>query len=460
MAGLSSARKAAYDALEAARERGAYVRELIDADGDSNPAARLAPKDRAFALRLAVGVVSTYGTLDELIDRYASKPSRVDPDVRDALRLAAYEMCFLGKSPHVAVSQGVELVKTRAKSAAGFANAVLRRAGEAAGAFMAESDAHRFGMPEWLLGRVAADIGPERAASFGEAGLQQAPTYLANVPQWISDGRAAEAFAEAGVEASRCGAVPGAWLAADPAAAARSSLVRDDQAVVCDYGAQAVAFLAAPQPGDRVLEVGSGRGTKTILLAGHAHRQRGGARIWALDVHPFKARIAQERLERARVSGVEQVTGDARALGRPDGVPGLPPAFERVLVDAPCSGTGTLRRHPEITWALTPEEVASCAALQLDMLRAASARVAPGGTLVYATCSVLREEDEDVVAAFLGGPGGEAFEPVLPADAVPAGDVDAVDEMSDRATPEGFMRMFPAPGSCDGHFAAVLRRRA
>ena len=455
MAGLSNARKAAFAALVAARERDAYVRELMNSPSAPVLVGRLSAEDRAFALRLALGVTATRGTLDELIDRFASKPAKVDPDVRDALRLAVYEMAFLGKSPHVAVSQGVELVKSRAKSAAGFANAVLRRAGEAVPAFMAESGAHRFGLPAWLFDRVGVELGAERAEAFGRAGLEQAPTYVANVPQWISDKRAPEAFLEAGMRVRACGAVPGAWQALDPAAAATCRLVAQDQALVSDYAAQAVALLAAPEPGDRVLEVGSGRGTKTILLAGHAHRRQGAARIWALDVHAFKAGLAAERLERARVSGVTQVTGDARDLA---GQAGLPAAFEHVLVDAPCSGTGTLRRHPEIAWSLTEADVASCASLQLDILRSVAPRVARGGLLTYATCSVLRAENEDVVAAFLASPEGAGFERVLPADVVCASDQALVDEMSDRTTPEGFLHTYPAPMACDGHFAACLRK--
>lgn len=455
MAGLSPSRKAAFNALCVARERSAYVRELMNSANAPQSYARLSPEDRAFALRLALGVTATSGTLDEAIDRFVARPERLDAAVRDALRLAAYELLFLGKSPHVAVSQGVELVKSCAKSAAGLANAVLRRVAENAAAFMAQSDAHRYGLPAWLLDRVAADLGAETARDFGASCLEAAPVYVANVPMWISDKRAPGAFLDAGMPVRSCGSVPGAWRALDPAQVATCTLVEQCQAVVSDYGAQAVACLAAPEPADRVLEVGSGRGTKTILLAGHAHRAQGAARIWALDVHAFKARVAAERLEKARVAGVVQVTGDACDLGA---AAGLPPRFEHVLVDAPCSGTGTLRRHPEITWSLTPADVEACADLQLRMLRSVASRVADGGLLTYATCSVLRTENEDVVAAFLASPEGSGFRLELPADLVDPSDVALVDEMSQRTTPQGFFRTAPAPAACDGHFCASLRR--
>ncbi len=456
MAGVSAARMAAYRTLSIARERNAYVRELVNSGAAQEVLGHLKAEDRAFARVLALGVCATCGTLDEALDRFIAKPSKVAPGVRDALRISAYELLFLGKPAHVVVSQGVELVRSRAKSAAGLANAVLRRVAENAEAFMAESQAHRCGIPAWLYERLVAELGQERADEFALACLEPAPVFVANVPMWVSDRKAADAFAAAGLAVQACEGVPGAWRALDAAKVPACALVEQSQAVVADFAAQAVAFLAAPEPGDRVLEVGSGRGTKTILMAGHAHRAQGAARIWALDTHAFKGQLAAKRLEAARVAGVQQVTGDACKL---DEVAGLPAQFDHILVDAPCSGTGTLRRHPEITWSLTPEGVTSCAALQLSMLKSVAPRVAAGGQLTYATCSVLREEDEAVVEAFLASPEGADFEVVPVADVPDARNQEAVDVMAGLSTPQGFLRTYPKQACCDGHFCAVLRKR-
>ncbi len=456
MAGVSAARMAAYRTLSIARERDAYVRELVNSASAQEVLGHLKAEDRAFARVLALGVCATSGTLDEALDRFIAKPSKVAPGVRDALRISAYELLFLGKPAHVVVSQGVELVRSRAKSAAGLANAVLRRVAENAQAFMAESQAHRCGIPAWLYERLVAELGQERADEFALACLEPAPVFVANVPMWVSDRKAADAFAAAGLLVEPCEGVPGAWRALEPAKVPACGLVEQSQAVVADFAAQAVAFLAAPEPGDRVLEVGSGRGTKTILMAGHAHRAQGAARIWALDTHAFKGQLAAKRLEAARVVGVQQVTGDACKL---DEAAGLPAQFDHVLVDAPCSGTGTLRRHPEITWSVSPESVTSCAALQLAMLRSVGPRVAAGGQLTYATCSVLREEDEAVVEAFLASPEGADFEAVPVADVPDARNQEAVDLMAGLSTSQGFLRTYPKQGCCDGHFCAVLRRR-
>ncbi len=454
---LSESRRAALRTLAVARERKAYVRELLNSRAGVEGRSGLSERDAAFAERLALGVAATYGTLDEAIDRHVRRPQVLDPEVRDALRISAFELLFLGKEPRVAVSQGVELVRSQAKSASGLANAVLRRVAEEADAFMAESRAHRYGLPRWLCDRVTDDLGDAALDEFGRAGLTQAPTYLASVPQWIPDEEAVQAFADNGVAVCAAGSVPGAWRASSPRLAVTCPLVtgEDVRSIVTDYGAQVVAYLAAPAPGERMLEVGSGRGTKTILMAGHTHRRGGAARTWALDVHEGRSQVAARRLERARVEGVEQVMGDARDL---DSVPGLPAAFERILLDAPCSGTGTLRRHPEITWSLTPEGVDELARSQARMLASCAERLSPGGVITYATCSVLCEEDEDVVDAFLDSELGSRFEVVPPRDL--ADDADAREELDEHTSPDGYLRTLVRENGCDGHFCACLRRRA
>lgn len=459
MTKLSASRRAALSTLLVARERSAYVRDLLNSKAGQQGLEGLSDEDRAFATRLALGVASTWGTLDEVIDRFVTRPESLQPDVREALRIATFELLFLRKSPHAAVSQGVELVKTRAKSAAGLANAVLRRVSESAEEFMAESDAHRFGLPAWLFERFVQDVGAQHAADLGAAGLDQAPTYIATVPMWVTDRRADQLLAMAGIVARPAGAVPGSWRAQDARVVASSELLTGEEAqiVVADYGAQLVACLASPEPGERVLEVGSGRGTKSVLMAGHAHRRGGVARIWALDLHESKAAPAAERLRRARVEGVTQVTGDARRLGA---IAGLPPHFDRILVDAPCSGTGTLRRHPEIAWSLEPRDVTSCARTQLDMLVSCGERLASGGVMTYATCSVLAEENEGVVEAFLANEVGAQFEVVPVADmAAATGIVELVDEVGELSGSQGYLRTYPRPDGCDGHFCACLRKR-
>ena len=233
-----------------------------------------------------------------------------------------------------------------------------------------------------------------------------------------------------------------------------------------------------------VLELGSGRGTKTYVIEALLRQLGDGApcadglRHVAVDLYEGKARLNRERLERAGLSaGVACVAADAADLlgeaGRavPLGSDTLAGrcarGFDTVLLDAPCSGTGTMRRHPEIPWRLEPADVdpalpSSLPALQRALFGEAARCVAPGGTLIYATCSVLREENEDVLEEFLASSCGACFD-VLPfSDALAqTGADDALAAWARaRQTPSGFLRTHPAPGSCDGHFAAALVKRA
>ncbi len=455
MAKLAPARAAALHTLEVARERKAYVRELLASAAGEKGREGLSERDAAFAERLAIGVTATIGTLDEAIDSYVNKPQALDPSVRDALRISAYELLFLGKEPHAAVSQGVELVKTRAKSAAGLANAVLRRVGESRDGFMRASKAHKYGLPPWLCDRIADELGARALDCFGKAGLSQAPAYLASIPMTLPDDQAQEAFQAAGVSVKAACGAPGSWRAGSASHAVTCSLVTGDpiRAVVTDLGAQVVACIASPEPGERMLEVGSGRGTKSILMEGHAFRRGGFADIWALDVHEGRSDVAANRLARAHAQGVTQVMGDARNL---EAVQGLPAEFDRILIDAPCSGTGTLRRHPEIAWSLTPEDVDALAATQRAMLASCAGRLKVGGYLTYATCSVLCEENEDVVESFLDSGQGRDFGVVTPGRA--ARNTALAADIMDHTSPDGYLRTLVREDGCDGHFCAVLKR--
>ena len=407
----SPSRLLAREILAEARVRGAYVRELVDARRGRDGVSR---EDFDFAQVLVFGVTMCAGTLDELIDRNLSSPLDVRARLRDCLRVSAYELAFLRKPEHVAVDQGVELAKAVEPRAAGLANAVLRKMAVDARAFPwgdPESDpaafARSFGVPEWLASRLVADVGREKAASMLSACLAPAPTYLADNP-----------FA------------PGEPFPADLSSQQTASLL--------------------PLSGE-VLEVGSGRGTKTLLLEGRSLRERGScARVHAVDVHEYKRGLLEERMARFGVEGVSAYAGDARDL---DSIEGLPERFDAAFVDAPCSGTGTLRRHPEIRWRLSAADVEELSLLQGELLASAASRVKAGGTLVYATCSVLPAENQGVVEGFLAGEAGEGFA------AVPVRREELLEgEPESALTPEGWFSSLPSDGGPDGHFAARLRR--
>lgn len=483
MSGVSPARKAALAVLLRARERNAYVRELL---GTAPALQRLDARDRALATRLALGATAAEGVLDELLDRYLAKPGKVSARVRAALRIAAFELLYLDTPDAAAVSQGVELVRSQARSAAGLANAVLRRAAAGRDAFLAAEDvdpAERAlaarvrgaGLPRWLV-RDAALSDEKGCASLCACALEPAPVYVQANP-YRADAAAFEAeTADANLDLSRT-ALPGCYAVGAPAALARAALMRRCDAAVSDFAAQMVA-AAAVRAGS-LLEVGSGRGTKTYVITALAKRLglTGQRAHVAVDLHPRKAELNAERLRAAGMPPAACVAADGRALcaaadvALPDG-PSLAArcaeGFDAVLVDAPCSGTGTMRRHPEIPWRLAladvdPANPAGLPALQAALLAEAARCVRPGGTLLYATCSVLRAEDEDAVAAFLSTGEGRGFS-VRPFSKAPSfahpSFADARAWARAHETPEGYLRTAPSSGGPDGHFCAQLVRSA
>lgn len=436
---LSSARRAALSALVAADREGSYVRDAL---GGLPLARQLDPRDRGLAMRLALGATAAQGTLDEALDRYLAKPRKVAPRVRWALRIAAFELMYLGTSPEVAVSQGVELVRSCARGAAGLANAVLRRLAEGKDAFLAASDVdaseradHRIargcGLPVWLVRAVREERGSEAVRDLAAAELEAAPIAVHLNPRIEDAG---------GVGGHPVLDIPGCVAdVCGPALMASGALERAD-AVVSDVNAQRVA-LAAVRPGS-CLEIGAGRGTKSFIIAAGSARAGLVREHVAVELSEAKCALNGERLESAGLErGVRIVAGDAvdlDAVLAPIDEGGARRRFATVLVDAPCSGTGTMRRHPEIPWRLRQDDAfRALPDLQLAMLRAASGRVERDGILIYATCSVLAAENERVVEEFLGSGEGSRFRLEAPP----------------RQT-------IPAPGAYDGHFMAIMRAKA
>lgn len=410
---LAPARRAALKLFSECRRREARARDLLR---ESEVMAVLDPRDRALATRLVLGTVAARGELDRVVASHLRAKSGLEPLVRDALRISAFEILYMDTPAQVAVNQGVELVRSASARAAGLGNAVLRRVADedkaelnAARARVASgdfgvADLQRVGaLPEWLASRVLADLGAPGAAEFTSSALEPVCASVATSPAKNNAGETRELLESAGCE-PEAGPVAGSFILGKPSALPASGLVGTCDVLPCDLAAQeVVATLGAtidPAAAQRILEVGQGRGTKSILLAGAFP----GALITAVEADAKKSALAARRMEAAGVSArVECVCDDGRSLGRVEGEFGL------VFVDAPCSGTGTLRRHPEIAWSLREGAASELASLQLAILRAAARRTAAGGRLAYSTCSVLREEDEDVVEAFLGSEEGAAF---------------------------------------------------
>ena len=445
------ARLAALDVVRTVRERNAFAQDVIAQVIDKST---MSVEDRAFATLLALGTVSARGTLDEIIDRALDTPEDIFRETRDALQISTYELIFLGKEAHAAVDQGVEMVKSFSPGpAARVANAVLHKIvrlridfpfGNPATDLDALARTQAF--PTWMAKKLMEEMGPQAAIEFMRASNEQAPLYVAVNACKVDDEHVLKAFerAEEEVQPVALGDmnVQGCLRVLESRALLVPALARQlDQGkiLVSDAAAQMVAANVLPdQKPASVLEIGAGRATKTILLQSNACRKYGSQieEYVTIDNHAYKTRLLEKRAEQYGVVVTEAFTGNALELDNimPDRT------FSFIFVDAPCSGMGTLRRHPEIRWRTSEEDLAGFVETQLGMLKAAAGHVAPGGALAYSTCTVTREENAGVVKAFLDSEEGADF---------------TLDQLCGR----NCLATRLAPGSSDAHFAVRFVRK-
>ena len=395
---VQPARRVAYDVLRAVSESDAYANLLLpSAIADAG----LAPQDAALATELTYGTLRRLGTYDAVISAAADRPAdAVDPAVLDALRLATHQLLATRVASHAAVNESVNLVATEAgRGASSFANAVLRRiARESPGEWQERIETHARSDDERLALRSAHPVWVIRAlrrALAAEGRVDELDALLAadNASPEVTL-VALPGLAEPGE--SRRPFAPTAF--GSPGGDPRATIVESGGTIrVQDEGSQLVALaLTAALPigsGERWLDLCAGPGGKTALLAAVAREH--GAVLEANEVVPTRARLVRQAL-RGVPGEVEVHERDGRefAASRPE-------AFDRILVDAPCTGLGALRRRPEARWRKTPEDVAELVPLQVELLTAAVDALAPGGVVAYVTCSPHLAETSGVVQEVL-----------------------------------------------------------
>ncbi len=353
---------------------------------------QLDPRERAFLHELVLGTLRRRGWLDHVLAGLASRPlGRATPRVRDALRLGAYQLLYLRVPAHAAVSESVALARAAEPrgGATGFVNAVLRRlqregppsepsAGDDPLGWLTTAGS----LPRWLAERWLDRLGAAGAVARARALLEPPPTGFRFNPHV---GDAPARAAAAGLD-PRGTDVPDAWEAADGRLA---DLAGEGLLYVQDVGSQLVAQLAVRS--GLVLDACAAPGGKALLIA---DRLGASGRVVATEAAPRRLRTLSEVCSRWGARNVHLVAGDA--LHPPFHRP-----FDSILVDAPCSGLGTLARRPDIRWRCGPRDVERHAVRQRALLDALAPLVRPGGRLVYSTCSVEDEENEGVVRPFL-----------------------------------------------------------
>ena len=443
---VSPARMAALRILLKIEQGGGFAVDRLHDD----PVSRFNQADRRFATELVYGVLRQKSCLDWYLASLVERPlERLDREVRMVLRLGAYQVLFLSRVPvRAAVHQSVELVKESGKrSAAGLVNAVLRKADEAGfeqacGQLPLDSSrglSLRYSHPEWLVSRWIDRWGWKHASVvLQENNCPPKVHFRSNSPRLGQEEMVATLEAE-GYSVYPYHLRRGAWVV-DEGDLTKSSLYRSGQLAIQGAGSQVIARLLELKPSDVCLDVCSGTGGKASHMV---QLGKGQASVIGLDSNLARLRIARERHGK-QWPGLRWVVADGT---RP--LP-LSVRFDKILVDAVCSGTGTLRRNPEIRWRLQAEDLTRLALLQLSLLDNAAERVKPGGTLVYATCSLEPEENEQVVERFLSSHPGFRFKTAYDEGLKPY-------QGLNPHCQDGFLWLPPLVTQSDGVFAAVMQ---
>lgn len=431
---------------------GAYANRALAAALERAP--QLSPPERGLATELVYGVLRRRARLDRALDAVATRGLSVPEDVRNVLRVGAYQLLFLDRIPaYAAVDDTVETMKREhGPRLGGLANAVLRRVAERGEPPLPDPsrDARAFlldacGFPAWLADLCLRELGAARAVALATASGEIPPLALrANRLTGVTRASLRDALAaeRPGATLADSPIAPDALLARGVDAPANTAAFANGAFAIEDVGAQVVAELCGAAPGERILDACAGLGGKTAHLAALSGNA---AAIDALDLSAAKLRQAEEQWTRLGAKGITP-----RAADLTKDFPAGSPSYQRVLLDAPCSGLGVLRRHPEVLLRRTEADMTLLAATQRRMLDVVAPQVAPGGILVYAVCTFDRAEGEDIVEAFLAA--HPEFTPAPP----PATGV-AWAQLA--ATAPHLIRLWPDRDDADAFFAARLQRR-
>lgn len=442
-----NARQIAVEILNRIDTEGAHAEPLLDEILSGGELGNL--HDRALLTEIVYGTLRMRGRLDWIIGRlYRGDADALETAVRNILRTGLYQIWFTDRIPPFAVvNEAVEIARAVAPAAGGLVNAILRNAlrqketlpwpDMAKDPAMAISVMHSH--PLWLVKRLLAQFGREETIAICRANNTVPPlTLRVNTMKACRDVVLAS-LARDGIKVEPTAFSPDGLLIASPAAGLREAPAwREGLIRIQDEASQLIARIVAPGPGEGILDLCAGAGGKTLHLAALMENR---GRIIALDLHAERLGMLRGEAKRLGVTIIETMQGDAAA----------PPesfreAFDGVLLDAPCSGLGTLRRNPEIRWRLTPADINKSMRVQRRLLKSAAQCVKPGGRLVYSICTVTPEENETVIADLLKNrPDFKC----IPPENIPPTLIDA----------SGFLRTFPhLHQGMDGFFAAVLVR--
>ena len=448
---ISPARTTAFDILLQVEKEDAYASELLH----STQYATLSPEDHGLATQIVMGVLRWRSQLDSGIAPFSKWPlAKLDAEVLTALRMGAYQLTRLERVPaHAAVHESVELVKrSRRTSAAGLVNALLRKVGGAAkpptpdlvndaqSEHTAAGIAAKYAHPEWFVARWLANFGTETTRAICTENQRVPATTIR-----IREGSGAADSTPFDLVGENIQLSPGSLLATarrvESGDITKTKAFRNGRIAIQDEASQLVALLVGH--GSRILDACAAPGGKTMILA----ERNPQATIIAVDLHAHRTRLLAERIQAPNVT---IVTADLHTLP-------ISEKFDCVLMDAPCTGTGTLAHHPEIKWRLMPNDISRLQVLQISLLQAALHHVAPGGLLLYSTCSLEPEECEHVIEKVLVNAAAFELRGIQEELTQLRNNKILTTPNIERLTQGPYLRTFPGVHPCDGFFGALLR---
>jgi 16S rRNA (cytosine967-C5)-methyltransferase len=438
------ARELALEVLLDFEHRDAYLNLLLSSSLESS---RLERRDRAFTTELVQGTMRMKGTLDWVLEKYSDrKLDSLDPVLRLVLRLSAYQMLFTSVPDHAACDQGVRMARRHTGGGgASYANGVLRALARGKSEITypdPEQDFARYlevkySHPRWVIDMWVDELGKEKARSLCEA--DNAPRPVSVRCNLLKTGREelAASLAERGFKVSLSHLVPEAILMSGGGSPGATREYKAGHFSVQDQGSILVGHAVSARPGMRVLDMCAAPGGKSNHLAELLHNQ---GRILSLDVNAGRLSLVEESARRLGNTIIESRVMDAAKASE-----SVEERFDRVLVDAPCTGLGTLSRRPDVRWRKSYGDVDRLSGLQFALLSEGARMLESGGLLVYSTCTISKRENEIVVSRFLESNPG--FSPLDAGPLLPGG-------LNGR-----YLQLFPDVHGCDGIFIAVLRAR-
>lgn len=446
----ATARDAALRAMHEIEVREAYAAQALDR---ALQRTRLGKPDRALATELVYGATRRRNTVDWYLDQVATRPvAQQESWIRNILRLAAYQIIYLDQIPaHAAVNEAVELAKRYSHAgAAGFVNGVLRsllrRLPNLKLPDITRDPVRHLSLlyshPEWMISRWLKRFGVQETARLCEANNAAPPLVVRANSLRTTPEALRERLQQEGVEAEPGVLHPAALRLKGFPSVTGLKAFADGLMTVQDESSMLPASVCGPRRGDHIIDACAGLGSKSTHLAELLENT---GRVTACDIYGHKLRLLRESCRRLGVTVVTPLETDARRLGRL-----MPAQADAVLLDAPCSGLGVLRRRPDARWRRGPEQFAELTELQSELLLACAAAVKPGGVLVYSTCTIEPEENEEQIEQFLARRPDFAPEPLWPYLPSSLWNEPGVDE--------GRLQLLPHKHDVDGFFVARLRR--